>query len=156
MSKEHYQQTITVNASPAEVYQALTTGYDHWWTATQGKTFQQVGDNIAFTFPPNVSNWTLQAKSLTPNLQVILECVEAHHVIIDKPGSSETEWLGTTMTWDICSDGDKTIIDFSHQGLVPQLACYDVCSAGWDHFFVDSLQAYLNNGKGHPHRAEAA
>lgn len=156
MTTEHYQKSITVNATAADVYQALTTGYDHWWTSTQGKKFQKAGDSIKFTFPPNISDWTLQATSLIPDKQVILECIEANHIILDKPGSSKEEWLGTTMAWDITANGDTTIIDFTHNGLVPQLDCYEVCSAGWDHFFMDSLQAYLNTGKGKPHSADAA
>ncbi|WP_246125377.1 SRPBCC family protein [Exilibacterium tricleocarpae] len=152
MVKESYQRSISVAATPADAYQALTTGYEHWWTSTQGKSFNQVGDRIRFTFPPNASYWTFEAKKLTPGKLVELECVEAYHIIVDKPEASKIEWLGTRTTWAIEPTGNKTDIHFTHEGLIPALHCYDVCKAGWDMFFVDSLQSYLNTGAGSPHQ----
>jgi len=153
MSQHSYQHTITVDASPAAAYRALTTGYDHWWTATQGQSFNHVGDRIKFSFAPNVSFWTLEAQELIPNTMVALACVEAHHIIVDKPNAPSTEWLGTTMIWHIEANGEQTHIHFIHSGLTPKLHCYDVCKAGWDTFFIDSLAAYLNTGTGSPHKA---
>ena len=149
--KQSYQQSITVETSPAEVYEALTTGYDYWWTSTKGKSFKKIGDNIKFTFLPNTSYWTLEAKTLLPNKFVELECVDAFHVISGKPELSITEWLGTKIAWSIESNGDKTDLHFTHDGLIPTLHCYEECKAGWDMFFVDSLKAYLNTGVGSPH-----
>ncbi len=151
MTDKSYQQKITVYASPSQVYEALTTGYDHWWTTTKGKSFINEGDRIKFTFAPNVSYWTMQAKTLTPNKRVELECVDANHIMVDKPNSSSIEWLGTTMIWNIEPDGDRTNIHFVHNGLTPELHCYEVCEAGWDMFFVASLKAYLDTGVGTPH-----
>ena len=154
MTQQNYQKTISVSASPEKVYQALTTGYDHWWTTTGGKSFNHVGDQIKFTFLPNTSYWTMEAKTLTPNKLVALECVDAFHIIMAKPNASQTEWLGTTMVWDIKAEGDKTTVHFTHHGLTPDLHCYDVCETGWDMFFVESLKAYLNTGVGSPHSEE--
>jgi len=152
MKQQSYQQTITVYATPSEAYEALTTGYDHWWTNTLEQSFKQIGDEIKFTFPPNTSFWTMAAKKLIVNELVEIECVDAYHLITDKPAASQTEWLGTTMIWSIKANGNKTNIYFTHDGLTPELACYDVCKAGWDIFFVDSLKAYLNTGSGSPHK----
>lgn len=151
MSQQSYEQSISVNATPAEVFEALTKGYDHWWTTTQGQQFNQVGDAIKFTFPPNISYWTLAAKELVPNERVTLECVAAHHIIEGKPEASHEEWLGTTMNWSIEANGKATMVHFTHNGLIPELHCYDVCKAGWDMFFVGSLKDYLNTGVGSPH-----
>ncbi|GLR72983.1 SRPBCC family protein [Agaribacter marinus] len=151
MNQPSYHQVISVNASPEAVYQALTTGYDHWWTTTHGKSFNAVGDQIKFTFAPNVSFWTMEAKTLVPGKLVELECVDAYHLITDKPEASQTEWLGTKMIWKIEADGEQTKIDFTHNGLTPNLHCYEVCEAGWDMFFVESLKTYLDTGVGSPH-----
>lgn len=135
MNKQNYQQTITVSASAKEAYQSLTTGFDNWWTTTRGNSYIEVGDRIKFTFPPNASYWTLEAKQLLPGKEVVLECVEAYHLIDGKPDAPQTEWLGTTTRWEIEPDGDKTAICFTHDGLIPDLHCYEVCKAGWDMFF---------------------
>ncbi|MBX2885499.1 MAG: SRPBCC domain-containing protein [Granulosicoccus sp.] len=151
MNNQNYHRSIIVNTSANHVYEALTTGYSHWWTPCDN-AFHETGDRIRFGFPPNVSYWTFEATKLIPNKWVELECVDAFHDIIEKPNASKTEWLGSRTIWKIKESEKLTQVDFEHVGLVPELACYRVCEAGWDHFFMNSLQQYLNTGTGTPHR----
>ena len=153
MTNQDYRRTISVDATPEEAYLALTTGFENWWTSCSGN-FEHVGDRVRFVFPPNVSYWTFEAKTLKQNETVELECVEAYHKIVDKPRASETEWLGSMAQWRIEPRGARTDIHFIHHGLSPDLDCYDVCEAGWNLFFADSLRAYLDTGAGKPHQPE--
>ena len=41
-------------------------------------------------------------------------------------------------------DGSSTLI-FTHEGLTPQVVCYDLCNAGWN-YYLGSLQRYLEEG----------
>ncbi len=155
MTEQHYKRTISVAATAAEAYRALTTGYEHWWTNCDSD-FNRVGDRIKFTFPPHVSYWTFEAKKLEPDRSVELECVEACHKFTDKPDAPETEWLGSRAQWRIEPQDDQTNIHFVHDGLTPDLDCYEVCEKGWNLFFVDSLKAYLDSGVGKPFRPETS
>jgi len=92
----------------------------------------------------------MRANSLIPDSSVELECIEAHHVHKGLPSSILNEWKGTRLTWKIEKQEDKTKITFVHDGLVPSLDCYEVCEQGWDYFFVNSLSAFLDTGKGMP------
>ncbi len=83
-----------------------------------------------------------------------LECIEAHHIHEGLPESILNEWEGTKLIWQIQQEGENTKIMFTHDGLIPSLDCYDVCEAGWDHFFVNSLKGYLDNGEGNPDAAK--
>ncbi len=150
MKQENYSRSIVVTASPMACYQALTTGYSHWWTACDN-CFEQVGDRVKFCFPPQSSYWTFEAVSLKPDRCVTLKCVDAYHIVNDKPDSRTDEWHGTELLFSIEPDEGITRIHFTHQGLISSLACFDVCEAGWDRFFVQSLQQYLNTGIGNPH-----
>ncbi len=154
MIYEHYRRTISARgATRTEAYAALTRGYGRWWTATDD-TFEAVGDRIRFAFPPNVSYWIFEATRLIPNQQVELTCVDALHKIVDKPHASETEWLGSRLIFSIDSDEEEIRIHLEHEGLMPELDCFEVCEAGWNHFFVDSLKRYLETGVGKPHQLE--
>jgi hypothetical protein len=42
-----------------------------------------------------------------------------------------------------------TRLEFTHDGLRPQLDCYDQCSAGWN-YLMRSLASYAETGTGHP------
>lgn len=147
-----YSKTISTTASPEAAYAALTTGFEHWWTKPQG-TFQYPGDKAKFGFPPGISYWTFEAVKLVPDFYVEMKCVDALHKHEGQTPEIETEWLDTRVTWLIGEKDGKTTIHIEHVGLIPELLCYDICVAGWDHFFGGSLQAYLDTGKGMPHKA---
>ncbi len=82
-------------------------------------------------------------------------CVDALHRPESMPKATEKEWLDTKIAWNIVEKDGQSEIQFEHRGLTPALHCYDVCSRGWDYFFVDSLKAYLDTGVGTPHMAGA-
>jgi len=46
--------------------------------------------------------------------------------IVDK-----TEWKGTKINFEIARNGNKTEVNFTHVGLVPEYECYGVCSNAW-------------------------
>jgi len=154
MSTDNYTSTITVAATPDQAFRALTTEFAQWWT-TPDQPIAKVGDRAKFGFPPGRSYWTFEATELSPGERVELDCVDACHIHEGQPTQIETEWLGTKAIWRIEGRDKFTDIRFEHVGLNPTLLCFDICQAGWDLFFVDSLKAYLDTGVGKPHRAPA-
>jgi uncharacterized protein YndB with AHSA1/START domain len=72
-------------------------------------------------------------------------------------GNFETpdEWVGTRLSFTFVNDGDGTVLEFVHRGLVPQLECYEVCDSGWDFFLRRSLPTLLATGAGLPYDAAA-
>ncbi len=154
MTEQNYARTISVSATPLQAYDALTTGYAHWWT-TPDKPLKEVGDRAKFTFPPGISYWTFEASRLIPGKLVDLECVDALHKHEGQPREIETEWLGTKVICRFDETRSGTDIYLEHIGLTRNLHCFEICEAGWDFFFLDSLKAYLDTGIGMPHRAPA-
>lgn len=152
MNTENYTASFLTAASSATCYRAATCNYDKWWTAPD-RALKAVGDQAKFTFAPGQSYWAFEATRLEPNSHIEMTCVDALHIHEGQPKEIETEWLGTTLTWDFVPDGNQTRVTMVHAGLTPQLLCYDVCQAGWDFFFRDSLKAYLETGQGKPHTA---
>ncbi len=146
-----FNRIITVTADSNAAYAALTTGFEHWWTRPEG-TIQKPGDRVKFCFPPGVSYWTFEAVELEPGKYVELVCVEALHIHVGQPKDIETEWLGTRLIWRIRQTERGTTIAMNHVGLSPELFCFDICEAGWDHFYLGSLKAYLTSGVGTPHQ----
>ena len=155
MINENYSKTIVVSAPPEAAYRAITEGIEHWWT-TPDRPISAVGDCAKFTFPPGRSYWTFEASVLTLNKYVELVCVDALHLHAGHPKDIEQEWIGTKVIWRIQPrDRIETEIRFEHVGLHPGLLCYEICESGWDFFFMESLQTYLDTGVGKPHSAAA-
>jgi len=147
-----YTREIIVSNTPRAAYQALTTGFDKWWT-TDCNPICETGDKIKFRFGPTF--WVMRANILDPDKFVELECIEAHHVHDGLPSSILKEWEGTKLKWEIQKQEEKTKIVLIHEGLMPSLECYEVCEQGWDYFFFKSLKQYLNTGEGSPFEDEA-
>src|SRR5580704_11143689 len=52
---------------------------------------------------------------------------------------NEEEWTNTKMIFEISNKGDKTILHFTHEGLVPEKECYAMCEEGWTMIIKDWL-----------------
>jgi hypothetical protein len=60
----------------------------------------------------------------------------------------KTEWTGTKISFDISKKDDKTLIRFTHSGLVPKFECYNACSNAWTDIIRQSLYSFITTGKG--------
>ena len=151
MTTKSYSKSIDVKAGPSAAFAAVTLGVEHWWTRPD-QPLAHIGDRAKFTFPPGVSYWTFELTGMEQPGHVEWTCVDALHIHEGQPKEIETEWLNTTVRWQIIELGTGSRIEMRHQGLTPELLCYDVCEAGWDMFFLGSLKLYLDTGQGAPHR----
>lgn len=144
---EHYRRQMTLSASPAVVYQALATqqGVRNWWSRSC-EVAEVVGGQAVFRFDQCYK--VMQIESLIPEQEVVWHCVEAH---IEGPGlTRKNEWVGTHIVFRLApAEGGKTRLEFEHQGLTPELQCFELCQAGWNRF-LGSLQSYVDTGSGQP------
>lgn len=150
MKQTDYRATVLAQCKPSQAYLALTRNIGNWWTQPD-QPICRVGDRAKFTFPPNKSYWTFQAAELKPDSFIRLDCVDAYHIHEGQSNTIEQEWKGTSITWRIEPINAKTQIVMQHDGLRPDLECFEICKKGWDFFFCTSLKAYLETGTGSPH-----
>jgi hypothetical protein len=66
----------------------------------------------------------------------------------------KSEWKGTKVIFDILPKGDQTQIRFTHEGLVPQYECYEICREAWTSYIRESLRNLITTGKGQPNAKE--
>ena len=151
MSKANYRKSIDVTSNASTAFEAVTRGIEQWWTQPD-RPMRQISDRAKFTFPPGKSYWTFELTKAVKPSQVEWRCVDALHIHEGQLEAIQTEWLGTTVVWDISEESSGTRITIEHVGLTPQLLCYDICEAGWDMFFLHSLKQYLDTGRGKPHK----
>ena len=62
----------------------------------------------------------------------------------------KTEWVNTQLVFDIIPEGEGAKITFTHQGLVPDYECYQVCNDAWTGYITKSLRDFIETGKGAP------
>jgi hypothetical protein len=58
------------------------------------------------------------------------------------------EWANTKLIFDLSEDNGVTMLHFTHEGLTPEVACFNDCNKGWNHWITRSLLSYFTTGKG--------
>ncbi|MFC0438695.1 SRPBCC domain-containing protein [Kutzneria buriramensis] len=135
-----YQKTITVQAGPDVVFDALTTtdGLTAWWTTATGSG--EAGGELAFSFN--------QPQPCVMRVDRADRPTSVRWTVTDCPFL--TDWVGTRPTFDIVPlDGGASELRFRHHGLTEELDCITDCTSGWNHF-MESLRRYVEVGRGMP------
>lgn len=95
----------------------------------------------------------MEVSEAIQNRSLVWKVAEANH---DLEGiTKKDEWRGTTIKWNIVEYETGSKVTLTHQGLVPELECFDICQAGWG-YFLGSLKDYLETGKGYPYEEATA
>jgi hypothetical protein len=66
------------------------------------------------------------------------------------------EWTNTKMIFEITTTGDKTVLNFTHEGLIPEMECYAMCEKGWTMIIKSWLFHFITNGTSSPEMSKAA
>ena len=77
--------------------------------------------------------------STTPDSQVVWRCVEG----------GPTEWMDTTITFDISASGDETVLRLAHAGWREPVEFMAHCSTKWAYFLL-GLKHGFEGGKATP------
>ncbi len=132
---------LTIHATPARVYRAITDQKDlsHWWT--QDCTVTPTLNTIAkFSFDHGNTVFRMKILKLIPGRGVVWHCLSGHK-----------EWEGTQIHFDIKSDGKTVTLTFSHRGWRSTNGIYARCNYDWARY-LNSLRHYLDKGTGFPAR----
>jgi ketosteroid isomerase-like protein len=68
----------------------------------------------------------------------------------------KSEWIGTKIIFDLSKKDNKTQVNFTHLGLVPEYECYSACVKGWTQYINYSLRDLITTGKGQPNTRKKA
>ena len=130
---QDYRASIDVPATADAARNAIFDEMHLWWSDRVEPS--EAGFKIRF----NNSHLRFEFSKDAP---LTWQCVDAHMIIEDVPDTEE--WLGTSLLWAIEPSEGGTKITLHHKGLNENLACLDVCTRGWQHFFETSLRAHLS------------
>lgn len=145
---ENYSTIIKLNTTADKVFNALTTEIPLWWTEMFAGLADKQGETFTVRFGENIYK-TMQVQELSDNSKVIWQVKDALIAIPEL--KNQTEWIGTTIVWEIIPQEKNSELKLTHIGLRPNTECHEICSNGWQNF-TDSLKLFLETGKGNPFR----
>ena len=131
---QSYSTRLELAASPEIVFNAIND-VPKWWlreagganTEFEGKS-TSVGDEFILRHT-EVHYSKHKVGELIPGKKVVWLVTDSKLTWIK--GNKE-EWTGTKMVFEIVPGREKTTLIFTHEGLIPQLECYEHCVHFWE------------------------
>lgn len=149
MNDSSFTTTMTLDQTPEQAFAAILNVRGWWSEDIEGRT-DTLGSEFTYRYK-DVHRCTLRMTELIPSKRVVWHVLENYFSFIP----DESEWKETKIIFDLSRKGSRTEIRFTHQGLVPQNACYAVCHDGWTTYINGSLRDLIATGKGKPNTGKA-
>jgi hypothetical protein len=151
MSNENFTISFSVDQSPDMVFAAINNVRDWWSQAIEGNT-DKLGAVFYYHYQ-DIHRCTIKVTELEPAKKVVWHVLQNYFNLSNI--NEKTEWTGTDIVFEISREDDKTVVQFTHVGLVPAYECYSICSDGWGTYIKGSLHDLIAKGKGQPNIGEA-
>lgn len=146
METKDFRYTLLTERSPQEVFQAVLN-VRNWWTGYYNEEFtgntKNLNDEFSFSAAGGMHYCKQKIVELNPNEKIIWLVTDSFLGFVEK----SDEWIGTKIIFEITKIGEKTQLVFTHEGLTPQIECYQSCAPSWTKYLQNKLLPLINNTK---------
>jgi len=144
MESGDFTSTIVVDQSPGEVFDAVVNVRGWWSTGIVGPT-ERLNDEFLFEVE-GIHRSTQRLVEVVPDRRVVWLVTDACMTFLE----DEREWVGSRVIFDICEKDGRTQLTFTHEGLAPEVECFDACAPAWTQYVQNSLFSLITTGVGNP------
>src|SRR5690348_2372580 len=125
MSTKDFTTTITVDQTPAEVFNAINNVRGWWSEEIAGDTTKL---NAEFDYHyQEVHRSKMKIIEFVPGKKVVWQVLDNYFDFTN----DKKEWTGNTIVFEITEKNNKTQLRFTQVGLVPEYECYEICNKAW-------------------------
>lgn len=147
MNTSSFTTTLLVDQTPEQAFNAINN-VRGWWSETLKGSSEKLNDEFTYQYK-GMHSTTHKLTEVIPNKKVVWLVTDSYLSFVQ----DHDEWTGTTISFDISGENDKTKIVFTHHGLTNETECFDACSKGWTYYIQQSLLPLITTGKGKPNPA---
>lgn len=140
-----FTTTFVVDQTPEQVFSAINDVRAWWGPDVEGST-DSLGSEFIYRYR-DIHYSKIRIVEFVPNEKVVWLILENHLNFVD----DQSEWVGTTVRFEIERKGDQTEVRFAHLGLDSGFECYEACSSAWGSLMHSSLPSLITTGTGHPY-----
>jgi len=148
MTNQNFTTTFSVDQAPEEVFQAINN-VRGWWSEEIEGTTDKLGAEFTYHHE-DVHRCRMKITEFVPGKIVVWLVLDNYFNFTE----DKTEWKGTKVIFDVSKKDNKTQLRFTHEGLVPEYECFNVCSNAWGSYINGSLRSLIETGKGRPNQKE--
>jgi hypothetical protein len=132
-ANKDYTFVFESTQSPESIFDTLLN-VRKWWSGLYGEEINGSNKKLNDVFTFNAGGGAHFSKQqlieLVPGKRIVWEVTESNLSFLNKTD----EWTSSKISFDISTKGKKTLVTFLHQGLVPQIECYESCSGAWSQY----------------------
>lgn len=144
MKATDFTFTLTSNRTPEQVFKAITD-VRSWWSGLYSERFEgqteKLNDEFSFLAGDGAHYSKQKLIEVIPNKRIVWLITDGSLSFVEKKG----EWIGTKVIFDISEKDGKTELVFTHQGLTPEIECYESCAPAWTQYLHEKLLPIINN-----------
>jgi hypothetical protein len=148
MEKKNYTAAIEVEQTPKEVFDAINNVRGWWSEEIEGNT-DKLNEEWTYHYE-DVHRCKMKIVEFIPNKKVVWMVMDNYFSFTKDKG----EWKDNKIIFEITEKGNKTYLQFTQVGLVPEYECYDICQNAWSTYIKKSLFDLITIGKGQPNAKE--
>jgi uncharacterized protein YndB with AHSA1/START domain len=144
MKNQDFTTTVAVDTAPSEVFNAVNN-VRGWWSENIDGDTDKLSSEFLYHYQ-DVHRAKIKVIEIVPDKKVVWHVVDNYF----KFTKDESEWKDTNVIFEISEKEGKTQLKFTHQGLVPDYECFQICHDAWTHYIQGSLTDLIMKGKGSP------
>jgi uncharacterized protein YndB with AHSA1/START domain len=148
MATANFTTTIMVDETPEKVFNAVTNPRKWWSEEIEGGT-AKLNDEFNYHFK-DVHRSKMKLIEVIPNKKVVWLVMDNYFQFT----KDKNEWKDNKIIFEITEKDNKTQLQFTQVGLVPEYECFDICRDAWSNYIKNSLRSLIATGKGQPNPKE--
>ena len=138
MKNKNFTTTLIVDQTPEEVFNVVRN-VRGWWSGYYSEEFEgnteKLNDEFSFRAGGGAHYSRQKLIEVIPNKKVVWQITDSKLDFLEK----KNEWTGTRVSFDISTKGNKTELVFTHEGLIPEIECYNSCAPAWSQYLQNKL-----------------
>jgi hypothetical protein len=139
--------TLVSDQRPEQVFKVIKN-VRSWWSGLYAEEFtgesDEVNDEFSFRAGGGAHYSRQKLIELIPDKRIVWLVTEGRLEFVEH----QAEWVGSKLIFELSEKDGKTYIVFTHQGLTPEIECYDSCAPAWSLYLNDKLLPLLRNLSG--------
>jgi hypothetical protein len=146
MAAKNFTYTLLTEQTPQVVFQAIIS-VRSWWSGYYSEEItgstEKLNDEFSFRAAGGAHCSKQKLVEVIPNKKIVWLVTDSELTFLEKTD----EWIGTKIIFEISKKGSKTQLVFTHEGLTPEVECYDSCAPSWSQYLQGKLLPLINTGK---------
>jgi Activator of Hsp90 ATPase homolog 1-like protein len=142
MKNQSYSAAIEVAKTAEDVFNHIND-VSKWWSKDYEGSSTKLNDEFTICHP-DLHYSKQKLIEVIPNQKIVWLVTDSKLNWLQK---DKDEWTNTKMVFDITTEDKKTVIHFTHEGLVPEKECFQMCAQGWDFVIKNCLFNLITVGK---------